>query len=161
MNKRKTLAVVVAVATFAGNVQAFGASFNDINDVPWDGAKSYINSVADLGLMAGDYNDSGKLVFRGKGLVTYCETMQLIYALMQKTSGQSISTATQTKWTSVMSGYKIPTWVQPAVAYGLENSIVTISDIPGFINSKGVSVNATRQDVAIMFWSCFEGLRHN
>ncbi|MGE4214234.1 MAG: S-layer homology domain-containing protein, partial [Anaerotignaceae bacterium] len=151
MNKMKILAVVVATATFAGNVQAFGASFTDINDVPWEGAKSYINAVADLGLMAGDYNDNGKLVFRGKGVVTYCETMQLIYALEQKTSGQSISTATLTKWTSVMNGYKIPTWVQPAVAYGLENSIVTISDIPGFVNSVGKSVNATRQDVAVMF----------
>lgn len=151
MNKRKILAVVVAVATFAGNVQAFGASFTDINDVPWDGAKTYINSVADLGLMAGDYNDNGKLVFRAKGVVTYCETMQLIYALSQKNSGQSISSATQTKWTSVMNGYKIPTWVQPAVAFGLENSIVTISDIPGFVNSAGKSTNATRQDVAVMF----------
>ncbi|MEA5082853.1 MAG: S-layer homology domain-containing protein [Lachnospiraceae bacterium] len=151
MNKRKILAVVVAVATFAGNVQAFGASFTDINDVPWDGAKTYINSVADLGLMAGDYNDNGKLVFRAKGVVTYCETMQLIYALSQKNSGQSISSATQTKWTSVMNGYKIPSWVQPAVAFGLENSIVTISDIPGFVNSAGKSTNATRQDVAVMF----------
>ena len=151
MNKRKLLATVVAAATFAGNVQVFGANFTDINDVPWDGAKTYINLVADLGLMAGDYNDSGKLVFRGRGVVTYCETMQLIYALAQKTSGQSISSTTQTKWTSVMNGYKIPTWVQPAVAFGLENSIVTISDIPGFVNSAGKSTNATRQDVAIMF----------
>lgn len=151
MNKKKLLTAFVAVSTFACNVQVFGANFADMNDVPWDGAKSYINSVADLGLMAGDYNDNGKLVFRGKGLVTYCETMQLIYALDQKTSGRTISPATQTKWTSVMNGYKIPTWVQPAVAYGLENSIVTISDIPGFINNKGQSVNATRQDVAVMF----------
>jgi len=95
MNKKKLLALVVAMATFAGNVQVFGASFTDIDDVPWEGAKTYINSVADAGLMAGDYNDNGKLVFRAKGVVTYCETMQLIYALEQKTSGQSISNATQ------------------------------------------------------------------
>lgn len=151
MNKRKILATIVAAATFAGNVQAFGANFTDINDVPWDGAKTYINSVADLGLMAGDYNDSGRLVFRGKGVVTYCETMQLVYSLVQKSTGKSVSAETQAKWTSVMNGYKIPTWVQPAVAYGLENSIVTISDIPGFVNKSGKSVNATRQDVAIIF----------
>lgn len=151
MNKRKILATIVAAATFAGNVQAFGANFTDINDVPWDGAKNYINSVADLGLMAGDYNDGGKLVFRGKGVVTYCETMQLVYNLVQKSTGKTVSAETQAKWTSVMNGYKIPTWVQPAVAYGLENSIVTISDIPGFVNKNGKSVNATRQDVAIIF----------
>ncbi|MDD3569972.1 MAG: S-layer homology domain-containing protein, partial [Lachnospiraceae bacterium] len=97
------------------------------------------------------YNDKGKLVFRGKGVVTYCETMQLVYSLMQKGAGKSVSAETQTKWTSVMNGYKIPAWVQPAVAYGLENSIVTISDIPGFVNKNGKSVNATRQDVAIIF----------
>ncbi|MDD3571040.1 MAG: S-layer homology domain-containing protein, partial [Lachnospiraceae bacterium] len=60
MIKKKILAVFVALATFASGVQAFGASFTDINDVPWEGAKNYINSVVDLGIMAGDYNVKGK-----------------------------------------------------------------------------------------------------
>ncbi len=41
-----------------------------------------------------------------------------------------------------MNGYKIPTWAHEAVAYGLENKIVTISEIPGFVNSSGATVNS-------------------
>ncbi|MGL4789934.1 MAG: S-layer homology domain-containing protein, partial [Anaerotignaceae bacterium] len=151
MNKKKAIAIFVAVSTFASNVPVLGANFTDINNVPWEGAKTYINSVADKGIMVGDYNSSGQLVFRSRDGVTYCETMQLVYALIQKTKGTSVTADVQTKWTSVMNGYNIPTWAQPAIAYGLENGIVTISDIPGFVNSSGKSVNATRQNVAIMF----------
>ena len=152
MNKKKLLALTLAFSTAFGSVPAFAANFADINDAPWEGAKTYINSVADLGLMVGDYNDNNQLVFRPKDGVTYCETMQLAYALMQKCGGASVSSSVQTKWTSVMNGYKIPTWAQPAVAYGLENGIVTISDIPGFVDSKGsANVNATREDVAVIF----------
>ena len=152
MNKKKLLALTLAFSTAFGSVPAFAANFADINDAPWEGAKTYINSVADLGLMVGDYNDKNQLVFRPKDGVTYCETMQLAYALMQKCGGASVSSSVQTKWTSVMNGYKIPTWAQPAVAYGLENGIVTISDIPGFVDSKGsANVNATREDVAVIF----------
>ncbi len=150
MNKKKMLAVMVAATTFFSSVPAMAVNFTDINNVPWEGAKTYINSVADLGIMVGDYNSKGQLVFRAKDNISYCETMQLVYSLVQKHTGESVTAAIQNKWTSVMNGYKIPAWAQPAVAYGLENKIITISDIPGFINSKGVSVNATRQDVAIM-----------
>lgn len=152
MNKKKLLALAVAVATFVGSVPVMAANFTDINDVPWDGAKTYINSVADDGLMVGDYDLKERLVFRARDGVSYCETMQLVYALVQKATGNSVSSTIQTKWTSVMNSYKIPTWAQPAIAYGLENSIITISDIPGFVDSKGsASVKATRQDVAMMF----------
>jgi len=152
MNRRKVLAIVVAVATFMGSVPAMAASFTDINNVPWEGAKTYINSVADAGLMIGDYDNKGNIVFRARDGVSYCETMQLVYTLAQKTTGESVTSTVQNKWTTVMSGYKIPDWAQPAVAYGLENGIVTISDIPGFVNASGsATVRATRQDVAIMF----------
>lgn len=92
----------------------------------------------------------GKKVFRARDKVSYCETMQLVYTLMKEYTGKGVDPAVVTKYTSVMSGYKIPSWAYDAVAYGLENSIVTINDIPGFITSKGTNANATRQDVAIM-----------
>ena len=152
MKRRKVLAIVVAIATFMSSIPVMAANFTDINNVPWEGAKTYINSVADSGLMVGDYDIKGNLVFRAKDGVSYCETMQLVYALTQKTTGTSVSSAVQNKWVSVMNGYKIPSWAHPAVAYGLENGIVTISDIPGFVSSSGnASVRATRQDVAVMF----------
>ena len=77
--------------------------------------------------------------------------MQLAYTLMKSYLGKGVDSSVVDKYKTVMTGYKIPTWAQEAVAYGLDNKIVTISEIPAFVNKKGVSVNATRQDVAIIF----------
>ena len=153
MNKRRILALVTSAVMSVGamGTAVYAANFADINNVPWDGAKTYINAVADAGLMVGDYNDAGQKVFRANDGVTYCETMQLAYALMKDYSGKAVDSSIVTKYTSVMNGYKIPTWAHQAVAYGLENKVVTISEIPGFVNSSGAAVNATRQDVAIIF----------
>lgn len=152
MKFKRQLTAFMAAALISGSItpQVFAANFADINDVPWEGAKTYINAVADAGLMVGDYNNSGAKVFRARDKVSYCETMQLVYALMKNYTGTSVESSVVTKYTTVMSGYKIPSWAYEAVAYGLENGIVTISDIPGFVNASGASVNATRQDVAIM-----------
>ena len=151
MKKTRITALLTAAAVLAGSTNIFAANFADINNVPWEGAKTYINAVADAGLMVGDYNDAGKKVFRAKDGVTYCETMQLAYTLMKSYLGKGVDSSVVDKYKTVMTGYKIPTWAQEAVAYGLDNKIVTISEIPAFINKKGVSVNATRQDVAIIF----------
>ncbi len=152
MKFKKLLTAFMTAAMISGSIApaVFAADFSDINDVPWEGAKTYINAVADAGLMVGDYNAKGKKVFRAKDKVSYCETMQLVYTLMKEYTGKAVDSSVVTKYTSVMSGYKIPSWAYEAVAYGLENGIVTINDIPGFITSKGTSANATRQDVAIM-----------
>lgn len=152
MKYKRLLTAFMTAALITGSIapQAMAANFADINDVPWDGAKTYINAVADAGLMVGDYNAQGQKVFRARDKVSYCETMQLVYSLMKSYTGKAVDSSVVTKYTTVMSGYKIPSWAYECVAYGLENGIVTISDIPGFINSSGASVNATRQDVAIM-----------
>ncbi len=152
MKYKRLLTAFMTTALITGSIapQAMAANFADINDVPWEGAKTYINSVADAGLMVGDYNDKGEKVFRARDKVSYCETMQLVYSLMKSYTGKAVDSSVVTKYTTVMSGYKIPSWAYECVAYGLENGIVTISDIPGFISSSGASVNATRQDVAIM-----------
>ena len=152
MKFKKLLTAFLAAALASSSIacQALAANFADINDVPWDGAKQYINAVADAGLMVGDYNSSGAKVFRSRDKVSYCETMQLVYSLMKQYTGKAVEASVVTKYTTVMSGYKIPVWAYEAVAYGLENGIVTISDIPGFVSSSGANVNATRQDVAIM-----------
>jgi len=151
MRKMKLVALFTAALVAVSSLPVYAANFADINNVPWEGAKTYINSVADKGIMVGDYNASGQKVFRPRDGVTYCETMQLAYSLMKNDTGKAVDSSIVSKYATVMNGYKIPTWAQEAVAYGLENKIVTISEIPAFVNSKGVSVNATRQDVAIIF----------
>ena len=65
-NNKKVLAVVVAVSTLVGSIPVMAANFTDANDVPWEGAKTYINSVADSNFMIGDYDQMDRLVFRAR-----------------------------------------------------------------------------------------------
>ncbi len=145
--KRK-LIILTSMLTLFSSTISYGATFADISNIPWSGAESYINSVSTLGLMVGETDDNGKSFFRAKDSITYCETMQLAYNLMKKTS--SSSEVKTNKWTTVMSGYNIPEWAYDAVAYGLENNIISANDVSRFVT--GTANNyATREDVSVIF----------
>lgn len=154
---KKKLIIPIMIATMLGSsIPAFGANFSDINDVPWDGAKTYINKVADLGLMVGSKDSSGKMVFKAKNNLSYLECSQLVYAIFKDNAKMtSYSDTVKSKWQSVLKGYKISDWAWPAVAFCLENNIVTIPDVSGFMNGS-TSKNAARQDVAVMFGKAME-----
>ena len=80
--KRKFALILSAVmAASSLPLTAYAANFKDINDVPWAGAETVINSVADKGLLSG-YEDG---TFRAKNNVTYCEAMQMVYNVLVKT----------------------------------------------------------------------------
>ena len=83
--KRKTAILLVAcILSMNFSVTSYGASFADINNVPWPGAVEYINTVSDLGLMVGDIDaKTGKSMLRAKDHGTYCETTHLAYALLK------------------------------------------------------------------------------
>lgn len=149
-----TLAAVMSVS-MAASVSA--ASFSDINNVPWEGAKEYINSVADLGLMVGETDSSGNKVFRAKDRITYCEAMQLAYSVLKGTDGLKTTENTTEKWKSTMQEANIPEWAYTAVSYGLESGVVSANDIKIFIKSDGKSREATRENVAVIFG---KALRH-
>lgn len=154
--KRKLIIPIMIVTMLAGSIPAYGANFSDINNVPWDGAKTYINKVADLGLMVGSKDSSGKTVFKAKDNLSYLECSQLIYAIFKDNAKMtSYSDTVKSKWQSVLKGYKITEWAWPAVAFCLENSIITIPDVSGFMNGS-TSKNAARQDVAVMFGKAME-----
>ncbi|MEA4815893.1 MAG: S-layer homology domain-containing protein [Lachnospiraceae bacterium] len=138
--------------TFGANVNALAATtFADINDVPWEGAKTYINSVSDLSLMVGDTNSAGQRVFRSEDKVTYCEATQLVYSILTKVGKASYSESVTTKWAAIMNGNKIPSWAQSAVSYALENKILSIDDISRFMKNATTQNYATREDVAVIF----------
>lgn len=144
--KRK-MAMALAAALVAGSlpVTASAATFTDINEVSW--ASSTIQAVSDKGLING-YEDG---TFRAKNNVTYSEAMVMIYNLMDKTGNLKASaTNTLPIYQSVLNTYKIPTWSQSTVAYGLSAQILMAADLPKF-TTNGVSNPATRQDVAVMF----------
>ena len=93
---KRFAAVMLAALMAAGTcTNVFAAGFADINNVPWEGAKQYINRVADLGLMVGEKDSKGNDYFRAKDGITYCETMQLAYSLLNKTN--SLKTSVKSK----------------------------------------------------------------
>lgn len=144
--KRK-MAMALAAVLVAGSlpVTVSAATFTDINEVSW--ASSTIQAVSDKGLING-YEDG---TFRAKNNVTYSEAMVMVYNLVSKTGNLKASaTNTLSIYQSVLNTYKIPTWSQSTVAYGLSAQILMAADLPKF-TTNGVSNPATRQDVAVMF----------
>ncbi|MFV0314987.1 MAG: S-layer homology domain-containing protein [Anaerotignum sp.] len=147
MKKKITIALAAIMASSCLSVTGYAANFKDINDVPWEGSKEVINAAADLGLING-YEDS---TFRAKNNVTYCEAMHMVYTVLNKAgTANTMDSIIFSKYAQIMQVYNIPTWSQNAVAYGLENSIITIADLAKF-TAGGTNTYAPREEVAKMF----------
>lgn len=147
--KKKLSILLASVLIISSHATSFGASFADINDAPWAGAETYINAASSLGLMTGE-ESNGKAIFRAKDTVTLCETAKLVYNLLKETENATVSEDVVSKWTKIMSDSNIPSWSYTAVAYCLENSIVSDSSVSGFMDEEGKSKEASREDVAVM-----------
>lgn len=155
--KRSILFLAAAVlASSCFGITSWGADFYDINDVPWEGAKPYINKVADLELMVGDIHPTtGKPRFRSKENVSYCETTQLAYACLKKT-GKLIKSDVDlvSKWTHVLKSFNIPQWAYECVSYALENEVLSLTDVSRFMKKDGNKITngyASRESVAVIF----------
>ena len=120
--KRKFALILSAVmAASSLPLTAYAANFKDINDVPWAGAETVINSVADKGLLSG-YEDG---TFRAKNNVTYCEAMQMVYNVLVKTGvAKSMDAVEAYAYMGTLDTYQVPKWAQMAVAYGLKNGML-------------------------------------
>lgn len=151
MKKIITVLLSAVIAVSSATISMAAITFSDINNVPWDGAKNYVTKVAELGLMVGEKNGDGTSLFRAKDKVTYCETVQLAYNILKNEGKAELSQATTAKWKSVMSGYKIPEWAHEAISYALENQMISVTDLGGFMTTTGANNNATREDVAVIF----------
>ena len=146
MKRKLTLFLSAVMATSCLPMTAYAANFKDIKDVPWAGAADVINSVADLGLLSG-YEDG---TFRARNNVTYCEAMQMVYNALIKTGATSgIDAVDAYSYMAVLNTYKVPSWCQMAVAYGLHNGIIDMQMVA--TKFSGGTQAATREDVALMF----------
>ena len=145
--KRKFALILSAVmATSSLPLTAYAANFKDINNVPWAGAETVINSVADKGLLSG-YEDG---TFRAKNNVTYCEAMQMVYNVLVKTGvAKSMDAVEAYAYMGTLDTYKVPKWAQMAVAYGLKNGIIDMQLVA--TKFAGGNTAATREDVALLF----------
>lgn len=156
--KRFIALAVTAIMTIGSAITVSAATFYDINDVPWEGAKEYISSVSDLGLMVGDTDSSGRKVFRANDRITYCEAMQLVYSILKNAGAAENTSDTVSKWKSVLQKAYIPQWAYTCVAYGLENGILSENDATIFMKGEGVSRDATRENVSVIFGKAIDHL---
>lgn len=150
---KKKLAVLLSAIMTLGSVTVAHAAvvFSDIKDVPWSGAETYINGAVEAGLMVGDTDKNGNKVFRARDKVTYCETMQLAYSILKQSGNLGDTAGNVSKWQAIMNGYNIPTWAHEPVAYGLQNNILSVSDVSRFMAKAGTNNYAKREDVAVIF----------
>lgn len=149
MKRFLTLATTAALVLGSTNAVAFGATFTDINNVPWPGAATFINEAASLGLMSG-YTENGQKYCKPRNNVTYCEATQLMYSIMKTYYKQDVTNETITKWKPIMDAYKIPSWAYNAVAYALDKGILVTNDLTKFMNGS-TQKPANREDVGVIF----------
>ena len=154
MKKFITFATAASLILGSMSVTAYGATFADIDTVTWSGFKPFLEEAGELGLMSG-HEENGKRYCKPRDNVTYCETVQLMYSAMRVYTKQSVSDATVTKWTQVMSAYNIPTWFYPATAFALENEILTTAELSKL---RGNTQKAPREDVAVIFGRALDTL---
>lgn len=154
---KKIITFATAASLFLGSmtVPVYAVTFADINTVTWSGFKPFLNQAAELGLMKG-YDENGKRYCKPRNNVTYCEAVQLMYSIMKVYTGQRVSDTTVTKWKPVISAYNIPTWAYEAVSYGLENSILTTSDLNKLQNG---TKYANREDVGVIFGKALDTVK--
>ncbi|MBQ7102482.1 MAG: S-layer homology domain-containing protein, partial [Anaerotignum sp.] len=149
MKYRKTARpIVLALAAMLAipPVSASAITFADINQVPWPGAEVPINKAAELKLVVGE-TINGKNYFKPKDPVSLTQTCQLAYKLLLETGKAKADASLQEKWSTVMNTYKIQSWAFPAVSFCLENEIISIGDLSGFISGE-VNRSATREQAA-------------
>lgn len=146
---KKWITAVTTASLLLGSVTvpAYGATFADIDTVTWSGFKTFLTQAADLGLMKG-YDENGKKYCKPRNNVTYCEAAQLMYSIMKVYTKQDVSDTAVTKWTPVMKGYNIPTWAYKAIAYALEEGILSADDLADYQNGTKA---ANREDVGVIF----------
>lgn len=146
---KKWITAVTTASLLLGSVTvpAYGATFADIDTVTWSGFKTFLTQAADLGLMKG-YDENGKKYCKPRNNVTYCEAAQLMYSIMKVYTKQDVSDTAVTKWTPVMAAYNIPTWAYKAIAYALEEGILSADGLADYQNGTKA---ANREDVGVIF----------
>ena len=152
--KKHPVAFLLAALLVCQPITAQAVTFADINNVPWPGAEVSINKAAELGLVVGE-TINGKSYFKPKDPVSLTQSCQLAYKMLLETGKAKADAEITKKWSAVMSAYKIQSWAQPAVSYCLENGIVEIAELDGFVNGE-VNVSATREQAATILGRALE-----
>ena len=142
-NGRIILAAILIIAMMP--VSAF-AAFTDINEAPW--AKTYIETMVDEGIVTG-YDDN---TFKPNDNISKYASILMIYRTIK---AADLVTATEqtiniNKHMATIVSNGVPNWpdMYGAVAYCLENDIITAADLNNF-HIGDAFTNARRFEVAV------------
>jgi hypothetical protein len=137
--------LMIAIST----IGSFAAvMFSDVPSNHW--AKPYITKMADKKIISGYFdNHTLKVAFKPDKSVSYIEAIQMIYNTLKVANKLQSNVGLTSKYASVLSVNKIPTWAQEAVAYTLEYNIVHQDELKVFIKN-GNSVYAKKVDIAVL-----------
>lgn len=147
MKRKITLLLSAVIVSMSISTTSFASiNFKDMNDAPWEGAKTFIQKAGDLNIMVGDNG-----YFRPKSNVTCFETTQLVYSLLKSTNIVKSNTGLMEKWTPLMANLKVPTWAYESMSYALEYDIVKTEELKNFANQNtGVANYAAREAAAVI-----------
>ena len=145
IKNKKLIVMVVAFAVMLMPIGAF-ADFSDIGDAPW--AETYIENMVDEGIVTG-YEDGS---FRPNDNISKYASILMIYRTVK--AADLVTTSEQTvnisrHMTTIVSK-GVPNWpdMYGAVAYCLENDIITAADLDNF-HIGDTYTNARRFEVAV------------
>ena len=151
--KKTTVIALALLMLFSMTLNAYAVTFSDINDAPW--ARTHIERMADKGIVSGSIHPTtNQRVYLPNNPVTKVESVVLLYSLLEKTGNLMSSTNYTSKYQTMLNTSRIPEWAQKQVAYGLEEGIITTSDLSSFMregNPDPLQNPASREEVAIFF----------
>lgn len=146
---KKLCAFAMATALMfqtAFSVQA-SSVFADIDTVPWTGAAAIMEQAYSYGLLNG-YVIDGVRYAKPNASLAYSEAVQLAYSIMKVYTGEEVNSTVTAKWLQIMTAYEIPTWLQPAASYCLEEGFLDPINLGKLKND---TYKITREEVGILF----------
>src|SRR6056297_4035788 len=145
INRKTAVALAVSLAMLVLPMAAF-ADFTDLGDAPW--AANYIEEMAEEGIVTG-YEDG---TFKPNDNISKYASVLMLYRTVKAadlvTSSEQTVNISRHMTTIVSKG--VPNWpdMYGAVAYCLENDIITAADLDNF-HIGDTYTNARRFEVAV------------
>ena len=128
----------------------YGASVMTFRDVaPGYWGYPFIDFAATTGIINGYPTPEGGRIFLPEAPVTREESMQMIYmAVTNSKAVEAVPTDLPEKYKEILEANQIAEWARLCTAFGLEYGILELSELEDFRTESGVSLHATREQVA-------------
>lgn len=143
MNKRVVFILILLLVINASMVYA--SSFNDVPNNHW--AEDYINDMQRRGIITG-YSDG---TFKPNNSVTKMASITMIYRMLDKADlldDDKIEEFVKEE-SRTLDRYRVPTWAKQAIAFALEEEIITESELATFVDKNYNQTDANKGEVSV------------